>query len=504
MNHSPSIVTEDRLRADKQLLIILLVHIPLVSLLIPIGYDTTFFAIAASLILGALAIGCYALLAGTRLLSVLFATFLMSFSAIMIQARLGQGEMHFHIFVAMALLIIYRDWLPIVTAAVVIGLHHLIFTSLQMSAVTVGDMPIALFNHDLSWSMTLVHGAFVVFEAGILVFFAIRMGQERDQARQIIEVVQRFGTDKDLTGRIKAAGSDRTATSFNSMMTQFEAVIVLVRDLSVRLSSSARALKDVSSHSGNIVDEQQQETAQAATAMNQMAATIQEVAKNAQTASESAIQALEASSSGASSVNDVVKLTEFTNAAMEDAAGMVQGLVDKVQSIASVIGSISDISDQTNLLALNAAIEAARAGDHGKGFAVVADEVRNLSRRTQAFTEDIRVTIESLTQASAGSLAAIEVGQTRSRETTHAIRETGQALSAIEKAVGQVSDMNQQIAAASEQQAMVASEINENIHRVADQGNAVVTEVGKAKVMAEQMETVVEEVNGLARGYKTG
>jgi methyl-accepting chemotaxis protein len=182
---------------------------------------------------------------------------------------------------------------------------------------------------------------------------------------------------------------------------------------------------------------------------------------------------------------------------------MVQELVDKVQSIATVIGSISDISDQTNLLALNAAIEAARAGEHGRGFAVVADEVRNLSRRTQAFTRDIRTTIDELTGVSEGSLAAIEIGQTRSRETTHAVRKAGDALMLIEKAITEVSEMNQQIAAASEQQATVSSEINENIQRVAGQSNDVVTEVGKAGTMAEDLELAVGEVNALVSEYQT-
>lgn len=134
---------------------------------------------------------------------------------------------------------------------------------------------------------------------------------------------------------------------------------------------------------------------------------------------------------------------------------------------------------------------------------MVADEVRNLSRRTQAFTDEIRNTIDELTNVSEGSLAAIEIGQTRSRETTHAIRKAGDALALIERAITEVSEMNQQIAAASEQQATVSSEINENIQRVAGQSNDVVSEVAKAGTMAEELESVVDQVNALVGEYRT-
>lgn len=499
-----SLLKEERQRTDWQMLMILFAHIPVVGLLIPLGHDSFGFATVAALLVGGISGGTYLLCRGERVCSVIFATCLMLFSAIMIQAQLGRIEMHFHIFAALALVIMYRDWLPVVVGAGVIAVHHLVLTGLQLSQVTVGQMPLVIFNYDVSWSIAFLHAAFVVFEAGILVFFAIRMASERRESRNIVGIVRAFGARKDLTGRLDNVEKSLTAASFNELMDQFSSLIGKVGTLSGQLRDSADALMDVSNHTNRIVGEQQQQTDQAATATNQMAATIQEVAQNAQVASESAARASEASSEGGRHVERVEQLTEATNTVLSDSSRMVNELVEKVKSIDTVIASINDISDQTNLLALNAAIEAARAGEHGRGFAVVADEVRSLSRRTQEFTSDIGATIGDLANVSEAALAAIEMGQTRSRETTDAVHQAGDAINAIRRAIGEVSSMNDQIASASEQQAATSSQINDSIQKMVTQNSDVVTEAGKARQMAEDLERIVGEVDAVIREYRTG
>lgn len=201
MSETNSYARQDRLRSDRQLLFILLAHVPVVAFLVPLEFETKMFAAVASLILGGIMTGCYLLFRGTRACSVLFAIGLMAWSAIMIQSQMGRIEMHFHIFAALALVIVYRDWLPVVAAALVIAAHHLVFTGLQQAGVTAGAMPLLVFDHEATYGMAFLHAAFVVFETGILVFFALRMGNERDQAFQTIDVVRRFGADKDLGGR---------------------------------------------------------------------------------------------------------------------------------------------------------------------------------------------------------------------------------------------------------------------------------------------------------------
>lgn len=325
---------------------------------------------------------------------------------------------------------------------------------------------------------------------------------ERRQAFQIINVVREFGANKDLSGRLDGTGDALTAHSFNAMMDQFAGLIGNMGALSGRLRASADELTSVSDKTSGVITEQYRQTDQAATAINQMTATVHEVAQNAQAASESASSASEAAVQGRTNVEHAVQLTETTNSALGDASQMVTELVDKVKSIGAFVASINDISDQTNLLALNAAIEAARAGEHGRGFAVVAEEVRNLSRRTQDFTREIGSTIDDLTSVSEATFAAIEIGQTRSGETSRAVLGTGDAIRQIELAIATVSDMNHQIAAAAEEQATASSEINDSVQRVADQNAEVVREAERIRTMARDLEQIIGDVDGLVRDYQ--
>lgn len=497
-----NLTREQALVTDRQMLLILLAHVPVVGLLVPVGYGTHAFTIVASVLVGGLAIAGYFLFRGSRTSSCLFAVCLMLFSAIMIQAQMGRIEMHFHIFSALALTIIYRDWLPVVAAAVAIALHHLLFTALQHAGAQVGEMPLMIYNHGHGWGTAMIHAAFVVFEAGILVFFAVQMKQERNQALRMMSIVRSFDQEHDLSGRLPAADSSVSAKSFNDMMEKSCELIRQMRGFSDELQHNTAQLVQASESTRQYVEEQQQQADQVATATNQMSASVQEVAHNAQLASEAATDAADSASAGSHSMASARTMTDATNKALEDSARMVAQLAEKVESIARVTGSIHDISDQTNLLALNAAIEAARAGEHGRGFAVVADEVRSLSRRTQEFTDDIRSTVDELKNLSEATTAAMEMGQTRSTESNRAIQEAAEAISRIEQAIDSVSSMNNQIAAACEQQAATSLQINENIHSVATRTTDVAKEAQRVQGLAGEIDTSVGRVDALVAQYR--
>ena len=226
--------------------------------------------------------------------------------------------------------IIYRDWLPVVVAAGTIAVHHLALTGLQLSGASFGNMALMIFNYDCSWSIAFLHAAFVVFEAAIQVFFAIRMGEEQKQSIRIIEIIRGFDSNNDLTARLDEADKSVTASSFNNMLERFVELIARLRELSEQLRSNANEMTSVSDTTTQITSEQQVQTDQAATATNEMSASIQEVASNAQLASDAAGNASAAASRGGEAMTNASKLTEATDEALESSASRVDELSEKI------------------------------------------------------------------------------------------------------------------------------------------------------------------------------
>ncbi|MET3714541.1 MULTISPECIES: methyl-accepting chemotaxis protein [Pseudomonas] len=210
-------------------------------------------------------------------------------------------------------------------------------------------------------------------------------------------------------------------------------------------------------------NEQFERTDQVATAMQEMSATAQEVARHAAGAATAAADADREAQSGEQSMQATIHTITRMRGEIALTGDVIRQLRDDSGRIGKVLEVIRGIADQTNLLALNAAIEAARAGDAGRGFAVVADEVRTLAQRTAASTLEIHQIIDTVQTGAVNAVQAIENGQQRSDQGVEQVVEAGQTLTRITQSIEAIRDMNRQIATAAEEQNAVVDDIAQNL-----------------------------------------
>ncbi|ASI92224.1 methyl-accepting chemotaxis protein [Vibrio mediterranei] len=309
--------------------------------------------------------------------------------------------------------------------------------------------------------------------------------------------------DGDLTHRLDTDTDEEfaeLAKGFNTFTANLQQQIIQSKEISTKILTLTQQTTEGSKHSAIAMNTQLQELEQLATAMNEMASTSAEVANNAQAAASAAQAADNATQEGSAVVLDTTSAITNLSHSIEDAVVEVQGLETATDNIETILKVINDIADQTNLLALNAAIEAARAGESGRGFAVVADEVRTLAQRTQESTTEIRSMIEQL-QSGAHSVSS---AMTQSKESASLAVERAQsandALERIRQSIAQISDMNMQIAAAAEEQSLVAEEINANTIKIKDLSEQVSDSANNANTaMTEQFSNVHQQENILNR-----
>ncbi len=450
---------------------------------------------------------------------------LMVFSALYISQAHGMTEMHFHVFAAMAFLLVYRDWRPIVTAAATIAVHHLLFTLLQTLHV-----PVYIYTTALNaWMLTIIHALFVVFEASILVLLAQQMRAEWNHQQE----VNLYHHEMTKVARSIAAGDlnctvtplceeDYLGCAFAEMLATLHNLLTSLADQNETITLTSKTMQATSEQvnnaaehiaatmqgvagaaalssqtSGQMAQASEQQAAgatRAAEAMDTLIRTIQEIGKVAEEqeaaasdmhfsiteAADTMKQVLEVAKQVTQSVQQSQQYAEKGGISVrETVAGMsriqdqvatsaerVQQLDVRGQEIGAIVETINQIADQTNLLALNAAIEAARAGEHGLGFAVVANEVRKLAERSTRATGEIAALIESVRNMVAEAVQAMENSRREVAEGVLRSEEAGSALKQIQVAACEV-----------------AQEVDHLVRSAADAGIKVQKLTGSADIL---------------------
>jgi methyl-accepting chemotaxis protein len=338
---------------------------------------------------------------------------------------------------------------------------------------------------------------------GILAAWAITR-QITLPLKQTLIAVDRVASG-DLTHNLNIERHDELGQlqgGIQRMTLSLRALIGGISDSVTQIASAAEELSAVTEQTSAGVNSQKVETDQVATAMHQMTATVQEVARNAEEASEAAVAADQQAREGDRVVNEAIAQIERLASEVGHSTTAMGELKRESDKIGSVLDVIKSVAQQTNLLALNAAIEAARAGEAGRGFAVVADEVRSLAQRTQKSTEEIEDLIAGLQSGTQRVATIMDNSRELTVSSVELTRRAGGSLESITRTVSAIQAMNQQIAAAAEQQSATAEEINRsvlNVRDVSEQTSAASEETAASSVELARLGTHLQGLVGRFR-----
>jgi len=337
-----------------------------------------------------------------------------------------------------------------------------------------------------------------------IIFIYIILVNLIKQLQEISTTMEKVTENNDLTAQAGVFGTDELgniAKGLNETLSTFSQAITEIKNSSLSLTTSAQQSSVIVNSNVDSLQQQRDETAQIATAIEEMSATVQEVSRNANEAMSSTHQVNTKAIESQTVVGDSLEAINNLASEVSEIGSLISGLHTTTSNISNVISVIKGIADQTNLLALNAAIEAARAGEQGRGFAVVADEVRTLAQRTQDSTIEIEDIINQL-QNEANNANTMAIGtQKRADESIDGAHQIELSLTGIVTAVSDINLMIEQIATAAEEQVSVTEEINQNVNDIDKKSAEVTSGAQDVSLAASEQVEIANNLEALAAKY---
>ncbi len=346
---------------------------------------------------------------------------------------------------------------------------------------------------------------YVVLGSAVVMYLAHYIGRFGDRrATTLVEAIQNIKKG-DLTQKVVIPGKSDFSWMAFELNSARKNVANLVHTLVGGVSQLNTATQNMEAISKETVDgvlKQQTETTQVATAMNEMTASVQEVARTASNAADAARNADSESKAGKQVVMETMEAIDSLANEVEKAAEQLSSLEADIGNIGAIVDVIRGITEQTNLLALNAAIEAARAGEHGRGFAVVADEVRTLAARTQSSTHEIEEMVERLQQGAQVAVKVMNDSRERARDSVEKASSAGAALDTITAMISTMDEMSAQISSAANEQSSVAEDINRGIVNISQVAETTAEGARESSVAVETLSSLSSQLQEASSKFK--
>ncbi|WP_293130186.1 methyl-accepting chemotaxis protein, partial [Moritella sp.] len=352
-------------------------------------------------------------------------------------------------------------------------------------------------------TMNIVFSVLIIVISAVISFITVRDLLSR--VKELMDVMTEVRDNNDLTVQTHLAGESelgQIATALNLTLSQFAGAMDNITTSSITLASAAEETAQTCVYSSTSLAEQQDGISLIATAIEELSATVKEVAQNTQLTADSAREV-------DAQANDGFEIVQQSSASIKTLASEIDSLAQRINSlhessnnITNMVDVIKSVADQTNLLALNAAIEAARAGEQGRGFAVVADEVRTLAKRTQDSTAEIESFISALQNDVNAAFNVIEVSQSKAADAVSKSDEVAQTLRDITVAVNQIFAMTEQVATAIEEQSIVTQDVAENIVDVKQKSMESATGANQIAITAKEQAQLATSLQDVARVFK--
>jgi methyl-accepting chemotaxis protein len=460
MNHAPAATRSTNLSPDA----VMLAAIGLGAVAaVAIGHhynELRLAVLGAAGLLGGAAL-VWTVLRGTRSSMVLMPLLAMAMVALHIQLGRGTLEFHFGVFVTLAIVLVYKHWLPVLAAAGTIAVHHVVFDRLQAAGFGVFCTP------QPDFLKILMHAGYVVVQAGLQLYLVKMLMASDRQGRELTEIVSRVEQDQRIC--LDVDGAVATTDASRALHRALRRMKDAVRSVHESAAGCRLASGEIAAGNTDLSMRTERTAAslqQIASSMSQLAGTVQRSAESSASAHELAASASARAAAGGQVMTDVVET--------------MQKISGSSRQIADIIGVIDSIAFQTNILALNAAVEAARAGEQGRGFAVVASEVRSLAQRSATAAREIKSLIgASVEHVAAGTVLVDQAGRTMTdivaqfrsvqavmSEVATSSTEQSRGIQDITQSVAELDQMTQQNAALVEQSAAAAESLKSQAERM--------------------------------------